>query len=176
MNRVTLTSDGTLQEAGAPVSDKPLRLLGHGLELSSVSLRSLFRMLEKYPVLTELNDFYPAYLDQYRKSPEDRCRYDEFEALVFGKTVEMIGFPGKPRMEIYNALRGVRAETYTEIRNLSLELLLDMPLTLGRLKHVVFGDRVDVLEFETVYTLFEFIDGILWDLGFQGTLVCEIRR
>ena len=44
-----------------------------------------------------------------------------------------------------------------------------MPLRLGLLKHVVFGDRVDVFSFETVYTLFEFIDSIAWELSFHGT-------
>ena len=42
-----------------------------------------------------------------------------------------------------------------------LENLLDMPLKLGRLRHIVFGDKVDTLEFETVYSLFEFIDGVV---------------
>ena len=58
-----------------------------------------------------------------------------------------------------------------------LENILDMPLKLGKLKHIVFGDKVDILEFDTVFNLFEFIDGIMWELGFQGTLTaCELRR
>jgi hypothetical protein len=58
-----------------------------------------------------------------------------------------------------------------------LENLLDLPVKLGRLKHVIFGDRVDIFEFDTVYTLFEFIDGIAWELSFHGTpKQCEIRR
>ena len=46
---------------------------------------------------------------------------------------------------------------------------MDMPLKLGVLKHIVFGDKVDVFEFETVFNLFEFIEGIIWELSFQGT-------
>ena len=40
---------------------------------------------------------------------------------------------------------------------------------LGVLKHVIFGDKVDVFEFDTVFNLFEFIGGIIWELSFQGT-------
>ena len=52
-----------------------------------------------------------------------------------------------------------------------------MSLKLGRLKHVVFGDKVDIFEFDTVFTLFEFIDGITWELSFHVTPEqCELRR
>ena len=44
-----------------------------------------------------------------------------------------------------------------------------MPLKLGMLKHIIFGDKVDVFEFDTVFSLFEFIDGIVWELSFHGT-------
>ena len=51
------------------------------------------------------------------------------------------------------------------------------PVRLGSLRHVVFGDSVDVFEFDTVFTLFEFIDGIAWELSFQNTpITCELRR
>jgi hypothetical protein len=52
-----------------------------------------------------------------------------------------------------------------------------MPLRLGKLKHVVFGDKIDVFEFETVFSLFEFIDGVAWELSFHGAPeACELRR
>jgi hypothetical protein len=96
--------------------------------------------------------------------------------LEFGKTVEMIGVPDK-RLEIYNSLFGVHASETSEIKSMQLASLLDIPLKLGKLKHIVFGDRVDIFEFDTVYTLFEFIDGIAWQLGFHATPEqCELRR
>jgi hypothetical protein len=50
-------------------------------------------------------------------------------------------------------------------------------MKLGRLKHIVFGDKMDMFEFDTVYTLFEFIDGVAWALSFHGTATeCQIRR
>ena len=88
----------------------------------------------------------------------------------------MIGYPGK-KLEIYSSIRGILEKDAAEIRSLQLNSLLDMPLKLGRLKHVVFGDRVDIFEFDTVFTLFEFIDGITWELSFHVIPEqCELRR
>jgi len=88
----------------------------------------------------------------------------------------MIGAPDK-RLEIYNALSGIHASEASEIKSMQLDSLLDLPLRLGRLKHIVFGDRVDIFEFDTVYTLFELIDGIGWELSFHATPEqCELRR
>jgi hypothetical protein len=89
--------------------------------------------------------------------------------LEFYKTVEMVGFPGEPRLEIYHTLSGVCGSDNLEIKSFNLESILDMPLKLGVLKHIVFGDKVDVFEFDTVFNLFEFIGGIIWELSFQGT-------
>jgi len=133
-------------------------------------------MFEKYPILEQLNTFFPAYRKQYIANPEKDCVYEGFTHLEFIKTVEMIGFPGEPRLEIYNSLKGVYGTEVSDIRSVSLDNLLDMPVRLGKLKHIVFGDKVDIFEFDTVFNLFEFIDGILWELSFQGTLMqCELR-
>jgi hypothetical protein len=89
----------------------------------------------------------------------------------------MIGFPGEPRLEIYHSLRGVYGTEVGEIKSSRLERLLDLPLRLGKLKHVVFGDRMEDFEFETVFILFEFVDGIAWELSFHGTPdACDLRR
>jgi hypothetical protein len=89
----------------------------------------------------------------------------------------MIGFPGQPRLEIYNSFHGVRGDETCEIRSLQIDSLLDMPIKLGRLKHIVFGDKVDIFEFDTVFTLFEFIEGIAWELSFHvAPTECALRR
>jgi hypothetical protein len=178
MNTVTLDRDGAiLGENGSAVFD-PLACLGHQAVLGpGYTLRSFFKMLEKYEILRRLNEFLPGCLDRYRRSPASGCAWDAFDRLVLSKTVEMIGFPGEPRLEIYLSLQGAGAETGGELKSVPFERLIDMPLALGRLKHVIFGDRVDVFEFDTVYTLFEMTDGIGWALGFQETpLECKIGR
>jgi hypothetical protein len=177
MNAVTLKTDGTINLDGKTVTAEALDLLSCQIALEDVyTLRSFFKMLNKYTLFAKLNAFFPSYIDQYESCSEQGCDAGLLEYLEFGKTVEMIGVPDK-RLEIYNALVGVRASETSEIKSLQLDSLLDLPLKLGRLKHIVFGDRVDIFEFDTVYTLFELIDGICWELSFHATPEqCELRR
>ena len=179
MNEIALTFDGIIVSDGKPVDAcKPLMFLSAQVKLASdCTLRSYFKLIENYPLLSELNPFFAASLEQYRKSPAGGCQDLSLDYLLLTKTIEMIGFPGKPRLEIYHSLYGLKGVNLHEIKEFPLENLLDMPLRLGKLKHVVFGDKVDLFEFDTVFTLFELIDAIVWELSFHGTLLaCELRR
>ena len=177
MNAITLKKNGAINLNGEIVKSDALELLSFQVALEKgYTLRSFFEMLDKYTLFAKLNDFFPTYLKQYRSCPEQGCTSALVDYLEFSKTVEMIGAPDK-RLEIYNALVGVSASETSEIKSLQLDSLLDLPLKLGRLKHIVFGDRVDIFEFDTVYTLFELIDGIGWELSFHATPEqCELRR
>ena len=169
MNRVSLQVDGSLRTDGNAAVQEPLASLSRQVGLAQgCSLRSYFLLLEKYPVFTRLGEFYPALVEHYRQCPASGCRWDEFDCLELAKTVEMVGYPGKPRLEIYTALHGAGSGKPVAIRTLALEFLLDMPLRLGHLKHVIFGDTVDTFTYETMYTLFEFIDSIAWELSFHS--------
>jgi hypothetical protein len=166
-----LNGDGRLTRAGDLAVEDPLAVLGHALELDTgASLRSYFRMLLRYPLLTRTSPFLPDLLDQYGKLPAEGCRWADCHHLEFSKTVEMIGFPGDPKLEIYRSLTGRREgeQGRLDLKLVPLGMLLDMPLRLGRLRHVIFGDNIDTFEFDTVYTLFEFVDGVAWQLGFQS--------
>jgi hypothetical protein len=89
----------------------------------------------------------------------------------------MIGFPGQPRLEIYVTLYGLAGDEPLELKTFQVESLLDIPMRLGGLKHIVFGDTVNVFRFQTVLCLFEFIEGIAWQLSFHGTpRECALRR
>ncbi len=177
MNAITLKTDGSIEHRGSCVQSDILGFLGSQIELEKgYSLRSFFQMLDYYELLTNLNSFFPSYTEQYRKCPPEGCAAGAPEYLEFSKTVEMIGFPEK-RLEIYNSFSGVFANENFEIRSLQLDSMLDLPVKLGRLKHIIFGDPVDLFEFDTVFTLFEFIDGIAWELSFHVTPAhCELRR
>lgn len=178
MNLITLAKDGGIIHGGKAIEGDPLVHLAYQVGLGEgYVLRSYFKMLEQYPVFQGLNPFFVSYLEQVSASPEYRCEYPGLECLELGKTVEMIGYPGKPRMEIYTTLRGVNGGDVIDIDSIQLESLLDTPVRLGKLKHVVLGDKMDIFEFQTVFTLFEFIDGIAWQLGFHGTpMECQLRR
>ena len=177
MNVVTLKKNGAINLNGETVRSDAIELLSFQIRLETgYTLRSFFEMLDKYKLLAKLNAFFPAFTKQYQNCPEQGCATVLVDYLEFNKTVEMIGAPDK-RLEIYNALTGVHVSEVSEIKSMQLDSLLDLPLKLGRLKHIVFGDRVDIFEFDTVYTLFELIDGIGWQLSFHATPdQCELRR
>ncbi len=133
------------------------------------TLRSFFRMLDTYAALVHLNAFFPDLLDQFRRGPADGCRVSGMDWLVLEKTVEMVGFPGEPRLDIYRRFTECDGGKSVPIKDFQVDMLLDTELRLGKLKHVIFGDQVDVFEFDTVFTLFELVEGIGWELGFHGT-------
>jgi hypothetical protein len=178
MNTVTLTRDGSILRSGKTVETDSLMFLSYKVNLSrDYILRSYFQMLEKYPFLAKLNEFFPSYLEQYLASPKSNCFSEGIDHLELSKTVEMIGFPDAPRLEIYNSFHGVHGDESCEIRSLQIESLLDMEVKLGRLKHIVFGDKVDIFEFDTVFTFFEFIEAIAWELSFHvAPPECALRR
>lgn len=178
MNEVLLERGGAIVHKGRVVENNPLPHLGAKVELQTgFTLRSFFELLVRYPILCDLNSFLGSYPGQYRGSPGGGAAVEGLDALEFGKTVEMIGFPGKPRLEIYTSLYGRQGESQRDIRPFPIEGILDVPLRFAKLKHIIFGDKADIFEFETVITLFEFLDGIAWALSFQSTPPqCGLRR
>ena len=178
MNKIILTHKGPIMYNQRPLASNPLLYLNYQVKLEkSYTLRSYFQMFEHYPVLGETNEFLPGIREQYRSCPGQGCSWENIEYLKFEKTVEMIGFPSDPRLEIYNALKGIRGQESCELKTMLLEGFLDIPVQLGSLKHIVFGDKVDVFQFETVFTLFEIIDGITWELSFQSSSnACNIKK
>lgn len=166
---VRLGIDGSLTRGADRAVDDVLGVLGHPLELvPALTLRSYFRMLLRYPLLARTSPFFSDLLGQYGKLAPEGCHWNDCDTLEFSKTVEMVGFPGDPKLEIYLSLWGRKGDAYLDLKLIPLGLLLDMPLALGQLRHVIFGDSIDTFVFDTVYTLFEFVDGVAWQLGFQS--------
>jgi hypothetical protein len=178
MDNVRLNIDGTIDAIRKGDQAALLACLARQVELASgYTLRSFFRMLDVYDALVHLNAFFPDLLDQFHRGPDRGCRVDSIDWLVLEKTVEMVGFPGEPRLEIYRSFNGWSGGESVPIKDFQVDMLLDMQVRLGKLKHVIFGDQVDVFEFDTVFTLFELVEGIGWELGFHGTpRECQIRR
>ena len=137
MNVIKLLSDGQLMDDRSVVQDDPIGYLSWRIKLEEpYRLRSFFRLIDRYPVLVKLNLFLPSLMEQYRASPKEHCTGSGFDTLQFSKTVEMIGFPGKPRLEIYQSLKGLEGTGADDIKSSRLEGLLDLPLGLGKLKHI----------------------------------------
>ncbi|MBU1248459.1 MAG: hypothetical protein KKB70_07165 [Proteobacteria bacterium] len=178
MNTILLAENGSILQAGKLIETAVLRRFSSAVQLEEdYRLRSFFRMAQRYPQLQEVSEFFSSFMERYNGAAEKGCTTSEVERLELSRVVEMIGFPGTPRMDIYTSLHGIRKEKQQEIRFIQIEDLLDMPLKLGRLKHIVLGDSTDVFEFDTVFTLFEFIEGITWELSFHGTpSQCKLGR
>ncbi|GAB6126744.1 hypothetical protein [Humidesulfovibrio idahonensis] len=179
MDEVILNEDGSLLDRNGARVDDVLRALGARVSLApGYCLRSFMRMLRANPVLFRLNDFAQDFATQYDAWPKAGCLPPGLERLELSRVVEMIGHPGPARLEIYHTLRGVLPDGGDlEIKSWQVEALLDAPLALGPLKHVVFGDRIAEFTFETVCNLFEFFEGVLWQLAFHGTpRECALRR
>ncbi|UZP68332.1 hypothetical protein N1030_04960 [Desulfovibrio mangrovi] len=194
MDTVTLTRDGRLlsgqpehhagdiREHRQEASDI-LPCLGSRVQLEEgFTLRSFFTLTERYPDLRRMSQFLIAAASEANNCPSNGCTTPDFTELVFAKTVELTGAPGEPVMNVFTTFRGMlpdegMAPRSGEIRFHSLNMLLDMPIRLGRLRHVVFGDRTSMLECDTTFSLFEIIEGIAWELGFQGgSQQCSLRR
>ncbi|OIO04624.1 MAG: hypothetical protein AUJ49_02485 [Desulfovibrionaceae bacterium CG1_02_65_16] len=179
MDEVLLGEDGSLRERDGAEVDDVLRALDARVVLGpGYSLRSFMRMLRANPVLFRLNDFARDFAELYPSWPAEGCVPPGLSSLELFRVVEMIGHPAPPRLEIYHTLRGLLPDGGDmEIKSWQVEMLLDAPLVLGPLKHVVFGDRVAEFSFATVCNLFEFFEGVLWQLAFHGTpRECALRR
>lgn len=179
MDEVILGIDGTLLDRSGRIVDDPLPALGAQLTLAEgTSLRSVLLLFLARPELQRLSDFAPDLCARYGQWPAEGCHPPGITRLVFSRVVEIIGHPAPPRLEIYHTLRGeLPGGEDMELKAWQVEALLDAPLVLGPLKHVVFGDRVDSFQFATVCNLFDFLEGVLWQLAFHGApLECALRR
>jgi hypothetical protein len=170
MENIRLNIDGSIDTVRKGDLPGLLSCLARQVELApGYTLRSFFMMLETHDALVHLNAFFPDMIEQFNRGPDNGCRVDGIDWLVLEKTVEMVGFPGEPRLEIYRCFTGWCQGESVPIKDFQVDMLLDMQVRLGKLKHVIFGDQVDVFEFDTVFTLFELVEGIGWELGFHGT-------
>jgi hypothetical protein len=179
MDEITLARDGFIIRNNGTQETDPLCVLGARVRLAEgYTLRSFITMLALVPLFARLSPFAKDLAAGLADWPGSGCIPAGIKRLELQKTVEIIGHPAPPRLEIYHALRGVGTDGQDlEIKPYPVETLLDLPLVLGRLRHVVFGDRMDEFRFQTVVNLFEFQEGIGWQLAFHGAPVeCALRR
>lgn len=179
VDEITLAKNGFLLRHDGTRETDPLCVLGSRVVLEpGYTLRSFVQMLNAYPQLTRLSPFAKDLAGGLALWPVSGCAPADIARLELQKTVEIVGHPAPPRLEIYHALRGVGANGEDmEVKPYPVETLLDVPVVLGPLRHVVFGDRMDEFRFQTVVNLFEFQEGIGWQLAFHGAPAeCSLRR
>ena len=165
-----LTAEGVLaKQAGEPLGADPLASLGSSLTLDQdCTLRSFFRCIEAYPDLIRLSPFSSTCLEEVALWPSSDCTTPRLRNLELMKRVELIGAPGERSLQIYCLFYGAGEEKDHDVKEFTYGQLLDQPLSLGPLRHVVLGDTLDSLDFATSYTFFEVVDTIIWHLSFQG--------
>lgn len=177
MEKICLTKEGTILKKKMPVTSRVLSLLSHPIDLGpGFTLSSFFAMIRQYPELIQLSELLDTFLAMEDKAGKGFPRTLEIEGLVFYKTIAMRGFPGKPGIQIYNSLKGVKEGLFKPLKFFQMESLLEHELRLGELKHIIFGDGQDMFAYETFYSLFELIEGIVWEMSFSfNPKQCSIR-
>ncbi|OBQ46113.1 hypothetical protein [Halodesulfovibrio spirochaetisodalis] len=177
MEELTLAQDGTLKLNNTVVADILSTLSTRLVLEKDVTLRSFFSMFSAYPEVLRLNPFLQGASDDAATCTASGCITEEFSHLELYRQLEMTGAPGTPEMNIHTLVRGINNTGRHELRFFRLNNLLDMPFSLGQMRHVIFGDRTSELYCNTTFSLFEVIEGIAWELSFQGgTHTCSLRR
>ncbi|NOX32851.1 MAG: hypothetical protein GXP56_03815 [Deltaproteobacteria bacterium] len=178
MEKIYLKKDGTITKKGKKITSPVLKLLGNTIEFDeNFTLGSFFMMVDLYPDLKNTSEILEGLVEIVSKNNCPGIKTDELNSLVFYKTIEIKGFPGNPSLNFYNSLKGIFNKSLKDLKFFHLETLLDHKLNLGKLTHVVFGDKEDIFQYETFYTLFELMEGITWELSFNfNPLQCSIRR
>ena len=163
---------------GDKITGSVLKLLGNHINIDErFTLGSFFMMVDQYPDLKNISEILEGLLEIFSKKGSPGFKTEEIESLVFYKTIEIKGFPGSPSLNFYNTLKGVLNKKTKDLKFFHLETLLDHKLKLGKLNHVIFGNKEDVFQYKTFYTLFELVEGIAWELSFNfNPLQCSIRR
>ncbi|MCG8616330.1 MAG: hypothetical protein MI802_08945 [Desulfobacterales bacterium] len=177
MEKVLLATDGSIIKRGKPFSGNPLSLLSHMVDLEpGFTLSSFFALLAGHPVLMELSELLEPLAAMAAEAGKGYPKAHEIDGLMFYKTIEMKGFPGKPGVDIYNSLKGVKADETLGLKFFQVESLLEHDFRLGELKHIIFGDGQDMFTYDTHYSLFELVEGVAWELSFNfNPLQCSIR-
>ena len=178
MEKIFINQYGIITKKGKKINTTVLKLIGNSIEIDeNFTLGSFFMMISLYPELKNISEILEPLLEIVSKNCTSGFKTKELDALLFYKTIEIKGFPGTPSLNLYTTLKGVTDKKTVNLEFFHLEDLLDHRLTLGKLKHVVFGDKEDIFQYDTFYTLFEFVEGIAWELSFNfNPLQCSIRR
>ena len=177
METLRLTPEGKILQKNRPATGDPLSWLTHLVTLDAgVTLASFFTMIRSCPDFIRLSPVLDPLVDMAEAVGGTFPKAEEIDGLVFYKTVAMKGFPGRPGIEIYNSLKGVKADQILGLKFFQVESLLEHNLCLGDLKHVIFGDSQDMFTCDTHYSIFELIDGVAWEMSFNfNPLQCSIR-
>lgn len=177
MDGVQLCADGRLFVDDRAFAGDALNLLGFALTLDpDCTLASVFRLVRRFPDLARLSEFWaillPSGVDPDNPPPA------ALDQLVVVKSVEIIGVPAPPRVDVHTAVRGfMGGSPVGELKAWPVPVLLGVPLVLGDLTHSLLGDAFIEMRFAAVFTLFEVLDALAFQLSFHGApSECAVKR
>jgi hypothetical protein len=160
--------------------------LNENIELNKdVTLRSYFKMLEKYPEIQVLDNFILPFLEEYKNCSEyekPEMEYLElrkiaiYEHVIFDKESVMDELIDNvsdeyTSCEIYCSFDGYKDNETWGIEFSPLQKLIDCPLKLGNNKIYIYIDKKtkEYSSDECSISLYNFIKEIIWELSFCGT-------
>lgn len=178
MERVTATASGVLVCGGQRAPDHVLRFLGRPVDFESgLTLASIAALFHTYPQLYDLSPFVSSFLNVFSDETSSQPAKPSDLTLELFRTINMLGYPGTPKVHIFQTLKVHDGAGYQPLDLFSSDALQSMPLCLGKLRHTVFGDTLDTELFDTDYTLFDVLDSLLWELSFYTDKTqCGLRR
>lgn len=178
MERVTATASGVLVCGGQRAPDRVLRLLGRSVDLEGgLTLASIAALFHTYPQFHDLSPFVSSFLNAFSDETPSQPVDPGGLTLELFRTIDMQGYPGTPRVQIFLTLKVHDGVAYHFLDLFSSDTLRVMPLSLGKLRHTVFGDTLDTELFDTDYTLFDVLDSLMWELSFYtDKSQCGLRR
>lgn len=161
---LTLKSNGFILDEEKEELKELLFYLYDLVELDSdYTLRSYFKMLERYEELTLLDYFAIDFIKEYLACPKSNCLSEGIEYLQLAKTLN-IDFTYTELEECLD-FRGMSTTEKYALDLQPLNTLLDIPLKLGKAETII---QQEITEYTTTFSLFEFVKSIIWELSFHG--------
>ncbi len=178
MHRLTITHQGRILLDDRILTGDPFHLLGEAVMLDAgFTLGSWFSLIQWHPELQRLSRFLPGLVSDIAAHAAEEGEHPEVRRLEMVRTVELVGHPPPPRLDIYVSIFGFFDAHETPIKHIPPQQLLGTPLALGQCRHMVLGDRLSHFSVATTFTLFEFIEAVAWQLSFHGAATeCTLRR
>jgi hypothetical protein len=134
------------------------------------TLRSYFKMVERYPLLQKFDCYFPEYIREYRECPPSGC-IDDLDCIEMTKVVDITVSEKYDLRDltVYNDIHGLGKEDQGyAIEFTPLHEILDVPFKLGNCVEIRYKDELESNEYETSFTFFEFLKAIIWELSFMG--------
>jgi hypothetical protein len=174
---ITLARNGTIiyKRNNKVIPTKSiLAYLSYNIEIKKgFTVRDLFKIINRYKFLQLLDDYYPAYIEEFRKCPQSNCKARGVKAITVQRVCST-DF-GETYTYIYiSALRNKpdeNGETHSSVSFMGLNKMLDLPIQFEPILICSFSkeDKEDFRYiFPTYYNLWDLVNGFINELSFYG--------